>query len=270
MPQQLTEEDLKNMSPEQIQALQKQQCIFCHIVSGRVASKKVYEDEQVIAILDINPANPGHVLLLPKEHYSIMPQVPDEIIKQLGVVSKHLSHALLRALKVSGTYIFAANGVVAGQKAAHFMMHIIPRKEGDGLGLELPEGTVKEQQLEQLRAVLEEEIYKTLGRVSLEDLEKREHAKKPEIKIEKPKQKIVEAEFEEVPDLDAISALVASKGIKEGGKRAYSGDLVSSANSGKFHASNCPFAKNIKPENRVYFKTKSDALKEKLPCECVE
>ena len=68
MPEgQLTEEDLKNMSPEEIQELQKQQCIFCHIVSGKVASRKVYEDDSVIAILDIHPANPGHVLLLPKE-----------------------------------------------------------------------------------------------------------------------------------------------------------------------------------------------------------
>ena len=81
MPQQqMTEEQvkelqekIKNMSPEELKEFQKKQCVFCQIISGKVQSKKVYDDEKCIAILDINPANPGHVLLLPKEHYSIMP-----------------------------------------------------------------------------------------------------------------------------------------------------------------------------------------------------
>ncbi len=130
----LTEEDLKKMSPEQIAELQKQNCIFCHIVSGRVSSKKIYEDDKCLAILDINPANPGHILLMPKEHYQIMPLIPEELINHLFVISKHLSQAQLRALKAQGTTIMVANGLVAGQRAPHFMMHIIPRKEGDGVG----------------------------------------------------------------------------------------------------------------------------------------
>ena len=96
----------------------QQNCIFCHIIAGRVPSKEVYSDSKVKAILDINPANPGHVLILPKEHYMILPQVPEELIGYMGMVSKAISKACIRALKVQGTNVFVANGAAAGQKAA--------------------------------------------------------------------------------------------------------------------------------------------------------
>src|SRR3989338_6747191 len=72
------QEKIKQMSPEELKEFQKKQCIFCQIIAGKVQSRKVYEDEHVIAILDINPTNPGHTLLVTKEHYSIMPQLPEE------------------------------------------------------------------------------------------------------------------------------------------------------------------------------------------------
>ena len=112
-----------DMSPEQGAAQAQENCIFCQINSGKVQSKKVFEDEQTTAILDINPANPGHVLILPKKHYAIMPQMKDEEIGHLFSVSKHMSGAVLKALKVEGTNIFVANGQIAGQKAPHFMIH---------------------------------------------------------------------------------------------------------------------------------------------------
>src|SRR3989344_2466237 len=99
---QLTEEDIMNMSPEEIKELQRKNCIFCHIIAGRVQSKKIFEDDQTIAILDINPANPGHILLMPKEHYTIMPHMPENEIAHIFMVSKALSNAMLRALEVQG------------------------------------------------------------------------------------------------------------------------------------------------------------------------
>ncbi|MFC1754150.1 HIT domain-containing protein [Thermoproteota archaeon] len=155
MAQQLTEEDLKNMSPEELRELQKQNCIFCQIISGKVQSKKVYEDERVLAILDINPANPGHILLLPKEHHALMPMVPDEEQKYLFMIAKQLSHVLLKALKVSGTNIFLANGAVAGQRAPHVMIHVIPRKENDGVTVfDLPRHPIREEDLKKLQLIL--------------------------------------------------------------------------------------------------------------------
>ena len=127
------EEKIKHMSPEELREFQKQQCIFCQIIAGKVPAKKVYEDEKCIGVLDINPAAKGHVLIMPKEHYAIMPQIPDKEIGHLFLVSKYLSQAMLKVMKVPGTMVYVANGLAAGQKAQHFMVHLIPRKEGDGV-----------------------------------------------------------------------------------------------------------------------------------------
>ena len=160
----VTEEELANMSPEQIQELQKQNCIFCHIISGKVASKKIYEDDKVLAILDINPANPGHILLLIKEHYQVMPQIPDDEISHIFMVAKAISHACLKALKAQGTNIFIANGTLAGQKAPHFMLHIIPRANVDGIKIfDLPEKDIPDDVLEQIRSGLTNKINELLG-----------------------------------------------------------------------------------------------------------
>ncbi|MBT3298104.1 HIT domain-containing protein [archaeon] len=127
------EEKLKNMSPEEIAELQKQQCIFCQIISGQIPSKKVYEDNVCIVVLDINPASSGHCLILPNQHYAIMPQVPETELNHMFKVSKAMSQILLKSMRAKGTNIFVANGAAAGQKAPHFMIHLIPRKDDDGL-----------------------------------------------------------------------------------------------------------------------------------------
>jgi len=160
----VTEEELANMSPEQMQELQKQNCIFCHIISGKVASKKIYEDDKVLAILDINPANPGHILLLTKEHYQVMPQIPDDEISHIFMVAKAISHACLKALNAQGTNIFIANGALAGQKAPHFMLHIIPRMNVDGIKIfDLPEKDISDNISEQIRAGLSNKINELFG-----------------------------------------------------------------------------------------------------------
>ncbi len=133
MEQQLTREQLEKLSPEQLLELQKKNCIFCKIVSGELQSKKIYEDSSFIAILDINPLNPGHCLVMPKQHISIMPQMSDSQISEMAVAIKSVSHKLLRGLKAQGTNVFIANGAVAGQQSPHFMSHVVPRKDNDGL-----------------------------------------------------------------------------------------------------------------------------------------
>jgi len=201
----LTPENLQNMTPEQIMQLQKQNCIFCHIISGKVSSKKVYEDQKSIAILDINPANPGHVLLLPKEHYAIMPQLPDDTISHLFMVAKGISHACLKVFKVQGTNIFVANGVAAGQKAQHFMIHIIPRKENDGLKVfELPEKQVSETELEALRKELSKKISSDMGiKPKVINLDLAEPKEKKEARPAKE-----ETKGDKAVDLDDLSRLL--------------------------------------------------------------
>ena len=141
----------------------KQQCIFCQIISGSVASRKVFEDDKIIAVLDINPANPGHMLVIPKEHYAIMPQIPDADLEHLGMVAKGLSRAAISGLKAQGTTVFIANGVAAGQRAQHFMMHVIPRLENDSIGIILPEKQVKGEDFEKIHTALLPAISKVLG-----------------------------------------------------------------------------------------------------------
>jgi len=219
------QEKIKNMSPEELKEFQKQQCIFCHIVSGKTQAKKVYEDEKVIAILDINPANPGHVLLMPKEHYSIMPLIPDDEIDHLFKVAKQMSKAELIAFKTEGaeedlgTTIFVANGAVAGQKAQHFMIHIIPRKGGDEVeGLNMDEKTVSKEDINELKKRLRPKIKELLeweseieekgseggegsGREDEDNGGKEKEKKKqerPKARKHVKKEEVVEADFEDV------------------------------------------------------------------------
>ena len=109
--------DTSNMSPEEIMGLQKQNCIFCKIISKEIPSKFIHEDERVAVILDINPANEGHCLILPKEHYQILPQIPPDMIGYMAEIAKKTSRSLLKSIGVQGTTVFVANGALAGQKA---------------------------------------------------------------------------------------------------------------------------------------------------------
>jgi len=193
------QEKIKNMSPEELKEFQKKQCIFCQIISGNVQSKKVYEDEKALAILDINPANPGHILIMPKEHYSIMPQIPEHEVVHIFNVVKMLSNASLRALEVQGSNIIVANGVAAGQKAQHFMVHLIPRKEGDNVDFDVPQKTIPEEKLEEVKQLLA----KALGTKVEQQTPQNNQPLPQSQQLTTPKQEVVEAEFEEpVKDIE--------------------------------------------------------------------
>jgi len=199
-PEQVEElkEKIKKMSPEELREFQKQQCIFCHIIAGKVQAKKVYEDNKVIGILDINPANPGHILLLPKEHYAIMPQVPEEDLQHLFMVSKALSNVALRSLEAAGTNIVVANGPAAGQKAQHFMIHVIPRQENDGINFAIPQKKHTDKDLATVAAKVSERLAKLMGITQKELTAPPKIAQMP--KPSEKEKKIVEAEFKEAPE----------------------------------------------------------------------
>ncbi len=183
------EEKLKSMTPEQLKDLQKQQCIFCQIVLEKVPAKKVYEDEMCLAILDINPAARGHLLLLPKEHYAILPQIPDALVGRLFTVAQKMSRLLLKALHVDGTSIFLANGAIAGQRAQHVIIHVIPRKEGDAL-LPSEEKLLDQSDWKKSKELVQEKTAHLLQqKTSEEKVEKRQKPKKEKKKEEKEEKK---------------------------------------------------------------------------------
>lgn len=112
-------------------------CIFCKIIKKEMESFIVFEDDLVIAVLDIAPISNGHILLMPKEHYMIMQQVPDEVLGHLNVIATLLSDLLEDTLKAISTEIFISNGAAAGQIVNHFLIQIIPRYSNDDLDFKI-------------------------------------------------------------------------------------------------------------------------------------
>lgn len=107
-------------------------CIFCKIIAKEIPAEIVYEDDFSLAFLDIHPVNIGHTLLLPKEHYENIFDLPDELIANLSVVSKKLATAIKESLNSDGINIISNNGSAAGQLIFHAHTHIIPRYKDDG------------------------------------------------------------------------------------------------------------------------------------------
>jgi histidine triad (HIT) family protein len=125
--------DFDNMTPEQIAEYQRQNCIFCKIIKGEIPSRKAYDDDKIISILDINPAAKGHLLVMTKEHYPILPLIPFDTATHMFRATKGLATGLKQAVITNKITIFIANGAVAGQQSPHFLYHIVPRENNDGL-----------------------------------------------------------------------------------------------------------------------------------------
>lgn len=103
-------------------------CVFCKIVAGEIPAHKVFENKKILAFLDINPVNEGHVLVIPKEHYRWMYDVPDSLLAEVFVESKKIMKKLKEVMNAD----FVASSVV-GLDAPHFHVHLIPRYHTDGL-----------------------------------------------------------------------------------------------------------------------------------------
>jgi len=110
-------------------------CVFCRIVKGIEPSWTVYEDDLIKAFLDINPASEGHTLIIPKEHYETIYTIPDRELKRIIVVAKKLAKVYRKALQVNAVNILHASGREAQQDVFHFHIHLVPRRENDGLNL---------------------------------------------------------------------------------------------------------------------------------------
>ena len=112
--------------------LKKPECLFCKIIKGELPATKIYEDEKSFAFLNINPVNPGHSLVIPKEHFSNIYDTPEEIMAHLIKVSKKICLAL-KVLETDGVNIIENNNQAAGQVIFHTHLHLIPRFAKDGL-----------------------------------------------------------------------------------------------------------------------------------------
>jgi histidine triad (HIT) family protein len=104
-------------------------CIFCKIAQKQVPSSLVYEDEKTVAFLDIRPLNEGHTLVIPKEHYVNIFDIPKELICYIHGVTKKVAQAVEKATHADGISIIQQNGEAAGQEIFHLHVHVIPRFE---------------------------------------------------------------------------------------------------------------------------------------------
>lgn len=115
---------------------QNPQCDICEMIKNKSSFKLIYENEQIIAMLHEAPAFIGHTIIMPKEHYRIIEEVPDKMVSQLYTLSNKISTALFESLNIHGTNILINNGPDAGQTHAHFIVNVIPRVENDKINLE--------------------------------------------------------------------------------------------------------------------------------------
>lgn len=105
-------------------------CIFCNITGKKLPASCVYEDEQVMAFLDIKPLNEGHTLVIPKRHYETIYAVPDEEVGHLFKIVKKVASAVKKSVGAEGITVSQHNGKAAGQAIFHVHVHVIPRYEG--------------------------------------------------------------------------------------------------------------------------------------------
>ncbi len=113
----------------------KDDCIFCKIAKGEIPSATVYETNDFKVILDVAPANKGHALIIPKEHFDNIFQIDAETAGKLFSLATEVARAMKEELKFDGLNLVQNNGEVAGQTVNHFHLHLIPRYKEDGIKL---------------------------------------------------------------------------------------------------------------------------------------
>ena len=125
-------------------------CIFCKIIKGELPCFKVYEDDRVLAFLDINPISPGHTLIIPKQHSKDLYEIPEEDLTALHLASKKIIKAISNALSPTGVACVQLNGKGANQVVLHYHLHLIPRMPGSP-GLPVSDWEIKPGDMDQIR-----------------------------------------------------------------------------------------------------------------------
>jgi histidine triad (HIT) family protein len=115
-----------------------QECIFCKIASGEIPATKIYEDDVVVAFLDIGPISDGHTLVMPRQHVEQVHNSPPELLGQIWTRLGKIADAIASATGADGYNVLCNNGRAAGQVVDHLHFHIIPRRAGDGVFAQWP------------------------------------------------------------------------------------------------------------------------------------
>lgn len=125
--------------------MKKDNCIFCKIAAGDIPSATIYEDEDFRVILDIEPASKGHALILPKEHYANLYELPEELAAKVLLVAKKVITKMTEIVGCDGYNVLQNNGEPAGQTVFHYHMHLIPRYKEDDVTITWKHGALDEE-----------------------------------------------------------------------------------------------------------------------------
>ncbi|MFI3172031.1 MAG: HIT family protein [Eubacteriales bacterium] len=134
------------MENERSKKMKDQNCIFCKIANGEIPAATIYEDEDFRAILDLGPATRGHALILPKEHYTNLYELDDEVASKIMVVAKKLVKKMTETLGCEGFNLLQNNGEIAGQTVFHYHLHLIPRYLDDNFNISWKSGELTEEE----------------------------------------------------------------------------------------------------------------------------
>jgi histidine triad (HIT) family protein len=115
-----------------------QHCTFCDLIRGAAEVSVCYEDSNALAFMDIQPVNSGHVLVVPRNHYESLADIPHDLALHLFDVAMQLEPVVRKITKAEGTNMIVSSGAAAGQDVFHYHVHVIPRFAGDGFDVKLP------------------------------------------------------------------------------------------------------------------------------------
>lgn len=163
-------------------------CKYCDIINAKKDAEIIYIDNDMLAFMPEKPAVPGHIVLVPRNHYTILDQVPDYEISELFNKANKLSSILFETLGAVGTNILINNGIEGGQKEAHFSINILPRFNQDGIEFKWEPKQLSEDE----SSVVEIQLKEACENIG--DFEKKK--KKEPVKAEEKKEEIEEKEGE--------------------------------------------------------------------------
>ena len=130
--------------------MKNENCIFCKIAAGEIPSATIYEDDDFRVILDIEPASKGHALILPKDHYANLYELPEELASKALVVAKKVITKMTEIVECDGYNVLQNNGEAAGQTVFHFHMHLIPRYKEDDVTIKWNPGALSDELKEEI------------------------------------------------------------------------------------------------------------------------
>src|SRR5690554_5756674 len=126
-------------------------CVFCKIVAGEIPSYKVYEDDDILAFLDVAQVTSGHVLVIPKKHYQNIFELDDEISQKIFVVTVRIAKKLQENLKINNLNIINNNGKKAGQEVDHYHLHLLPRYLNDNVEFKFKRQNLSQDEMKKIQ-----------------------------------------------------------------------------------------------------------------------